>query len=104
MTVVKVVMGLPVPPPAVPWFWSNQYDLKLQTVGLNIGYDEAIVRGNPADRSFSVIYLKQGRVLALDCVNAIKDYVQGKTLIVGNAIPDRSKLSNSMVQLKHSMV
>ncbi len=67
---------------AVPWFWSNQYDLRLQTVGLSVGYDATVVRGNPETRSFSVIYLKQGRVIALDCVNVTKDYVQGKALVV----------------------
>jgi 3-phenylpropionate/trans-cinnamate dioxygenase ferredoxin reductase subunit len=68
---------------AIPWFWSNQYDLRLQTVGLSIGFDEAIVRGDPGARSFSVVYLKQGRVIALDCVNATKDYVQGRALVTG---------------------
>lgn len=67
---------------AVPWFWSNQYDLRLQTVGLSVGYDATVVRGDPETRSFSVIYLKQGKVIALDCVNATKDYVQGRTLVV----------------------
>lgn len=73
---------------AVPWFWSNQYDLRLQTVGLSTDYDATVVRGDPATRSFSVIYLKQGKVIALDCVNATKDYVQGKALVVqGLAFP-----------------
>ncbi|RYD91842.1 MAG: oxidoreductase, partial [Sphingomonadales bacterium] len=71
----KDILGIAEPYHAVPWFWSNQYDLRLQTMGLSIGYDETIVRGDPANRSFSVIYLKEGRVLALDCVNAVKDYV-----------------------------
>ena len=68
---------------AVPWFWSNQYDLKLQTVGVSLGYDEAVVRGVPETRSFSVVYLRRGQVIALDCVNATKDYVQGKALVAG---------------------
>jgi 3-phenylpropionate/trans-cinnamate dioxygenase ferredoxin reductase component len=68
---------------AVPWFWSNQYDLRLQTVGLSVGYDATVVRGDPVARAFSVIYLKQGKVIALDCVNATKDYVQGRALVVG---------------------
>ena len=51
---------------AVPWFWSNQYDLRLQTVGLSTTHDERVLRGNPADRSFSVVYLRAGRVVALD--------------------------------------
>lgn len=68
-------------PSAPPWFWSNQYDLKLQTVGLSLGHDAAIVRGDTRNRSFSVVYLKDGRVAALDCVNATKDYVQGRRLV-----------------------
>jgi 3-phenylpropionate/trans-cinnamate dioxygenase ferredoxin reductase subunit len=66
---------------AVPWFWSNQYDLRLQTVGLSLGYDQVVLRGDPATRAFSLVYLRQGRVIALDCVNAAKDYVQGKPLV-----------------------
>ena len=58
---------------AVPWFWSNQYDLKLQTVGLSTGFDQAILRGDPETRSFSVVYLKGGKVIALDCVNNTRD-------------------------------
>jgi len=65
----------------VPWFWSNQYDLRLQTVGLSLGYDACVLRGDPADRSFSVVYLKEGRVIALDCVNRTKDYAQGRKLV-----------------------
>jgi len=70
---------------AVPWFWSNQYDLKLQTVGVSSHYDEIVIRGDVTERSFSVVYLKEGRVIALDCVNSVKDYVQGKALVVSGA-------------------
>ena len=73
---------------AVPWFWSNQYDLRLQTMGLSIGHDQTVLRGDPATRSFSLIYLKAGKVIALDCVNAARDYVQGKALVEkGVAVP-----------------
>ncbi|MES2497534.1 MAG: FAD-dependent oxidoreductase [Pseudomonadota bacterium] len=85
---------------AVPWFWSNQYDLRLQTMGLSMGYDETIVRGDPATRSFSVIYLKNGRVLALDCVNAVKDYVQGKALVTKGVSPDKASLADPEIPLK----
>lgn len=70
---------------AVPWFWSQQYDLKLQTVGLLSGYDEAVVRGAPESRSFSVIYLREGKVIALDCINAPRDFVLGKKLVTVGA-------------------
>jgi 3-phenylpropionate/trans-cinnamate dioxygenase ferredoxin reductase subunit len=85
---------------AIPWFWSNQYDLKMQTVGLSIGYDELAVRGDPHDRSFSVIYLKKGCVIALDCVNAVKDYVQGRKLVTTRAKIDPAKLQDHSIPLK----
>jgi 3-phenylpropionate/trans-cinnamate dioxygenase ferredoxin reductase component len=78
---VQAIMGDPHPYRATPWFWSNQYDLRLQTVGLSGGHDAAILRGDPATRSFSVVYLKSGKVAALDCVNNVKDYSQGRKLV-----------------------
>lgn len=85
---------------ATPWFWSNQYDLRLQTVGLGIGHDAIVTRGDPAARSFSIVYLKQGHVIALDCVNAVKDYVQGKKLVETGAAIDPTRLADTAVALK----
>ncbi|WP_312488657.1 NAD(P)/FAD-dependent oxidoreductase [Sphingomonas sp.] len=85
---------------AVPWFWSNQYDLKLQTVGLSIGHDRAILRGDPATRSFSVVYLRAGKVIALDCVNAMRDFVQGKALVAGGAVVAEDALADVTRPLK----
>ena len=99
-TAAKAIIGAPEPYAAIPWFWSNQYDLKLQTVGLSIGHDEVVVRGDPAARSFSAIYLQQGRVIALDCVNAVKDYVQGRKLVQEGAAPDRARLADASLPLK----
>ncbi len=94
------IMGEGEPYEAFPWFWSNQYDLKLQTAGLSLGYDYAVTRGDPADRSFSVIYLKEGRMVAIDCVNAVKDYVQGRKLIEARAHPDIDLLADKATPLK----
>ena len=99
-TAARAIMGEPLPYNATPWFWSNQYDLRLQTVGLSIGYDATVVRGDPAARSFSVVYLKGGRVIALDCVNAVKDYVQGRKLVENRSSPDGAQLADTAVQLK----
>ncbi|MBD3759435.1 FAD-dependent oxidoreductase [Sphingomonadaceae bacterium G21617-S1] len=99
-TAAKHILGIGEAYHAVPWFWSNQYDLRLQTMGLSMGYDETVVRGDPANRSFSVVYLKNGRVLALDCVNAVKDYVQGKALVVGGIAPDKAALADPETPLK----
>lgn len=98
--VAKLICGQEAPYHAVPWFWSNQYDLKLQTVGLSTGHDQAVLRGDTAARSFSIIYLKQGRVIALDCVNAVKDYVQGRALVVAGAALPAEKLADASVPLK----
>ncbi len=99
-TVAKLLTGAPEPYNAVPWFWSNQYDLKLQTVGLSTGYDAAVLRGDPATRSFSLVYLKAGRVIALDCVNMTRDYVQGRALVVGGVVADPAALADTDRPLK----
>ena len=98
--VAKAITGEPEAYKAVPWFWSNQYDLRLQTVGLSIGHDDAVVRGDIASRSFSIVYLRQGQVIALDCVNAVKDYVQGRALVVAGAKVDPERLADASVPLK----
>lgn len=99
-TTAKSIMGDKQPYKAFPWFWSNQYDLKLQTAGLSIGYDQTVLRGDPADRKFSVIYLKEGRIIALDCVNNTKDYVQGRKLIEAGISPDPAALADTEILLK----
>jgi len=98
--VAKTLTGNPTEYHAVPWFWSNQYDLKLQTVGLSIGHDAVVLRGDPATRSFSLIYLKQGRVIALDCVNLVRDYVQGRALVVERKSPEPAQLADTSIALK----
>ena len=96
----RAIMGEPQAYAATPWFWSNQYDLRLQTVGLSTGYDATVLRGDPAARSFSVVYLKGGRVIALDCVNMVKDYAQGRKLVEGRSTPDVAQLADLAVPLK----
>lgn len=74
--------GAALPAPAVPWFWSDQYDLKLQSAGvLSKGYDRAIVRGDPADGRFSVFYLQGRTLVALDAVNSAADFNVAKRII-----------------------
>ena len=99
-TVAKHICGINAPYEAVPWFWSNQYDIRLQTVGLSMGHDLEVLRGDPARRAFSVIYLKEGRVIALDCVNSTRDYVQGRALVIAGARVDPSELADEAISLK----
>jgi 3-phenylpropionate/trans-cinnamate dioxygenase ferredoxin reductase subunit len=96
----KSICGDPQPYHAMPWFWSNQYDLRLQTVGLHLGHDATVLRGDPATRSFSVVYMKGSRVIALDCVNATRDYVQGRKLIEAGISLTPAEIADTAVPLK----
>ena len=98
--VAKEIMGQAAAYDAVPWFWSNQYDLRLQTVGLSTGFEDTVTRGDPATRSFSIVYLKDDRVIALDCVNATKDYVQGRALVLAGAKIAKERLADAGTPLK----
>lgn len=96
----RAILGDAKPYDAVPWFWSNQYDLRLQTVGLSIDHDAIVTRGDPDTRSFSLVYLKEGRVIALDCVNAVRDYAQGRALVAAGARIAPDLLANPAIPLK----
>jgi 3-phenylpropionate/trans-cinnamate dioxygenase ferredoxin reductase component len=96
----RSIMGAPQPYVAVPSFWSNQYDLRLQTVGLSAGHDAAVIRGDMASRSFSVVYLENGRVTALDCVNSGKDFMQGRALVAARAAVPPEHLADTSRPLK----
>lgn len=102
-TVARVLTGENLPYDAIPWFWSNQYDLRLQTVGLSVGHDAVVVRGDMATRSFSLVYLKEGAVIALDCVNMTRDYVQGRALVLAGARIDPALLADATVPLKEML-
>jgi 3-phenylpropionate/trans-cinnamate dioxygenase ferredoxin reductase subunit len=78
---------------ALPWFWSDQYDLKLQIAGLNTGYDEIVLSGDPArDRDFTCYYLQRGRLLAADCVNRPRDFMKAKRTLGQGLDVDRAEL------------
>lgn len=96
----KTICGQQTAYRATPWFWSNQYDLKLQTVGLSTGHDEAILRGDPATRSFSIVYLKGGKVVALDCLNNVRDYSQGRRLVELGVRVDSAAIADADRPLK----
>ena len=100
VTVASVLTGQPAMYRSVPWFWSEQYDLRLQTVGLAQGFDEMVMRGEPSPLGFSVVYLRQGAVIALDCLNSTRDFVQGKALVLTRCRPDLRRLADVTVPLK----
>ena len=100
-TVARAIMGDKQPYHALPWFWSNQYDLKLQTAGLSLGFDATVLRGDPETRRFTVVYMKAGKPIAFDCVNTMKDYVQGRKLLEsGPGKVDPALLADPEVAIK----
>ncbi len=94
------LLGTPVAHDKVPWFWSDQYDLKLIIVGVSEGYDTLVTRGSPAARSFSVCYLRGGELIAIDTVNSPKDQIAARKLIPARARPDLHKLADPAIPLR----
>lgn len=80
-TAALSLLGENQPYDTVPWFWSDQYDVKLQIAGLSQHHDQVVLRGNPDTRSFAAFYLSGGRLLAVDAINSPRDYMIGKRLI-----------------------
>jgi len=84
----------------VPWFWSDQYDVKLQIAGLSQGYDRTVVRGDPDSGRFALYYLAGGELLAVDAVNSPKDFMAGKKWIAERKRPDPVRLADPATDLK----
>jgi 3-phenylpropionate/trans-cinnamate dioxygenase ferredoxin reductase subunit len=84
-TAAATLLGAPLAYSEVPWFWSDQYDLKLQIAGLSTGYDEVVLRGDPATRSFAAFYLGGGQLLAVDAINRPKEFIAAKKLVANRA-------------------
>ncbi|POO51522.1 pyridine nucleotide-disulfide oxidoreductase [Agrobacterium rosae] len=83
-----------------PWFWSDQYDVKLQIAGFNMGYDETLLRPGQREGSYSVWYFRQGRFIAVDAINDAKAYVSGKKLLDTGKEPNRAVLEDHSADLK----
>jgi 3-phenylpropionate/trans-cinnamate dioxygenase ferredoxin reductase component len=88
----------------VPWFWSDQYDLKLLIVGLNLDFDQVVLRGRPEARTFACCYLRDRELLAVDCINDPKDYMAAKKLIAERRRCDPARLADPAVALKDTVV
>ncbi|MGH6888181.1 MAG: NAD(P)/FAD-dependent oxidoreductase [Rhizomicrobium sp.] len=84
----------------VPWFWSDQYDLKLQIAGLARMGDVCVRRGDPATRKFAVFHLREGRVAAVEAVNAAPEYIVGRKMIAGGVAVDAARLADPSVPMK----
>ena len=94
-SVAGAICGKQKPITALPWFWSDQYDLKLQIAGLSTGYDDVVLRGDPnTGRSFTCFYLADGKLIAADCVNSAQTFMFSKRAIADGLSPDPSMLAD----------
>jgi 3-phenylpropionate/trans-cinnamate dioxygenase ferredoxin reductase subunit len=94
------MLGRPLPYREVPWFWSDQYDLKLQIAGLAHTGDTLVRRGSPAARKFAVFHLRRGRVAAVEAVNAAPEYIVGRRLIAEGASVAPATLADTSIAMK----
>ncbi len=94
------ITGRPPPGPETPWFWSDQYDLKLQIAGLPFEADETVIRGAPESGRFAVFHLKQGQLRAVEAVNSGADFMAGRGWIAAGARPDPARLADPDIPLR----
>lgn len=99
-TAASNMCGKPARHEHVPWFWSDQYDVKLQIAGLSQGYDQVVVRGDPGTGHFALYYLDRGELLAVDAVSSPKDFMTGKKWIAERKRPDPARLADPSCDLK----
>jgi 3-phenylpropionate/trans-cinnamate dioxygenase ferredoxin reductase subunit len=91
--------GKPKPNRSVPWFWSDQYDLKLQMAGLSAGFDRCVVRGQVETGSFSAFYLHGPRLIAVDAINRPADFLMSRKLLAKPVLADAERLADDSVPL-----
>jgi 3-phenylpropionate/trans-cinnamate dioxygenase ferredoxin reductase subunit len=96
------IAGTAPPRPETPWFWSDQYDLKLQIAGLPFDADSTVLRGDPASGRFSVFHLQQGRVRAAEAVNAAADFMAAKAMILSGSLAAPERLADPAIPLKQA--
>lgn len=99
-TAAASLVGKPKIYDSVPWFWSDQYDLKLQMTGLSHGYDQFVLRGSMENKSFAAFYLKDGKLIACDAVNRAQEFMVAKRLVAACKPFDPAVLADEAVQLK----
>ncbi|MBB5189211.1 3-phenylpropionate/trans-cinnamate dioxygenase ferredoxin reductase subunit [Zhongshania antarctica] len=97
----KSICGKPEAYSALPWFWSDQYDLKLQIAGLSQGFDKVIIRGDSAQgRSFAAFYFCEGRFIAVDAINRPKEFMMSKRALTAGQNVDPLKLPDESIEVK----
>jgi 3-phenylpropionate/trans-cinnamate dioxygenase ferredoxin reductase subunit len=99
-SVAASIIGEKKPYHQVPWFWSDQYDLKLQIAGISHNHDQYIIRGSMEEEKFAVFYLQKKRIIAVDTINNLKEFLNGKKLIAMGAEIPPEILQNKDTDLK----
>jgi 3-phenylpropionate/trans-cinnamate dioxygenase ferredoxin reductase subunit len=84
----------------VPWFWSDQYDVKLQIAGLADGAERQVVRGDPASAAFAVFHLKGDRIVSVEAVNAPAEFMGGRMMILKDTPVDEARLADLSTPMK----
>lgn len=102
-TAVATLMGKQRPYDCVPWFWSDQYDLKLQIAGLSIGHDQIVLRGSTTAKSFAVFYLRGGQLLACHAVNRQQEFIRSKRLVATRCIVDADRLADESLLISEAV-
>lgn len=98
--VAAAITGRPAPAPEVPWFWSDQYEAKLQIAGLLFDADRQVVRGDPGSGRFAVFHLKGDRIVCVEAVNAPPEFMAGRQMIGRATAVDAAKLADPAVSMK----
>lgn len=103
-TAAATLCGERSPKNSPPWFWSDQYDLKLQIAGLSQGYDQIVIRGSTdSGRSFAAFYFREGQLIAADCVNRPSEFMLAKKLLSQKPTPDPTRLANDTLTVRKLM-
>jgi len=97
---VSAIVGRPAPNPEVPWFWSDQFAVKLQIAGVPFDTDRLVLRGDIAAARFALFHLQQGRVVAVEAVNSPPEFMAGKILIDKGTLVDPDRLADISVPMK----
>ena len=104
-TAALALCGKPAAYRALPWFWSDQFDLKLQIAGLSEGFDDVVLRGDPRHgRSFAAFYYRQGRLIAVDAINRPKEFMLGKRFLAEQKSADPRRIADESIDIKDCFV
>ncbi len=102
--VARTIMGNPAPYRDVPWFWTDQYDIRFQMVGLSAGYDQLVLRGTIESRKFSVFYFKDEQLRAVDSVNRFGDHIAARKMLAAGTALTPQQAADETVDLKKLIV